>query len=205
MSAVLWGLSQVTRPQETAVPGSVRGMSTVNSALSAKQNGSAALCRRRETEGTMPGTQDLPLVLASSPGAGEGSSGVGKPPLSGAQGHPSRKRLQRGERGLGSPNQHSSSDVNGKDQQGGTVLALWNPATQPGSELVNSWAKAASSGPASEGNSDSSGSHHGGHWAGWGRRPAARQRGLLEQGHTQLPRATWTPEFCPTLVGDRLQ
>ncbi|KAM7232566.1 hypothetical protein CapIbe_017327 [Capra ibex] len=194
----VWGLS----PGNPATGNSGSGFSqgngdTVNSALSAKQNGSSSAVQKEGNGGNNAwdsGPPAGPGILAW--GRGGGSSGVGNL-HSGAWGHPSRSASNgvNGDWGK-SPNQHSSSDVNGKGSTGWDSPSAGgqNPATQPGSELVNSWAKAASSGtPASEGSSDSSGSHHEGSTGRDGAEGRRRDRGLLEQGHLQLPRSDLDP------------
>ncbi|XP_052514831.1 trinucleotide repeat-containing gene 6C protein isoform X1 [Budorcas taxicolor] len=194
----VWGLS----PGNPATGNSGSGFSqgngdTVNSALSAKQNGSSSAVQKEGNGGNNAwdsGPPAGPGILAW--GRGGGSSGVGNL-HSGAWGHPSRSASNGVNGDWGKPpNQHSSSDVNGKGSTGWDSPSAGgqNPATQPGSELVNSWAKAASSGtPASEGSSDSSGSHHEGSTGRDGAEGRRRDRGLLEQGHLQLPRSDLDP------------
>nr|XP_045014383.1 trinucleotide repeat-containing gene 6C protein isoform X2 [Jaculus jaculus] len=193
----VWGLS----PGNPATGNSNSGFSqgngdTVNSSLSVKQNGSSSAVQ----EGNGGSAWDAgppagPGVLAW--GRGSGSSSVGNV-HSGAWGHPSRSSSNgvNGEWGK-PPNQHSNSDISGKGSTGwdSPSAASQTPALQPGSEHMNSWAKATSSGTtASEGSSDGSVSHNEGgpgrEGAGEGRR---RDKMVLDQGHIQLPRNDLDP------------
>ncbi|XP_077897675.1 trinucleotide repeat-containing gene 6C protein isoform X6 [Ictidomys tridecemlineatus] len=200
ISNSVWGLT----PSNPATANSSSGFSqgnadTVNSALSAKQNGSSSAVQKEERGGSAwdSGPPAGPGVLAWGRGSGSGSSGIGNI-HSGAWGHPSRgsSNGMNGEWGK-LPNQHSSSDISGKGPGGwdGPSSASQTPALQPSSEHVNSWAKAASSGTtASEGSSDGSGNHNEGgpgrEGAGEGRR---RDKGVIDQGHIQLPRNDLDP------------
>ncbi|KAM9596444.1 trinucleotide repeat-containing gene 6C protein [Trichechus inunguis] len=198
ISNSVWGLS----PGNPATGNSNSGFNqgngdTVNSALSAKQNGSSSAVQKEGNGGNAwdSGPPAGPGILAW--GRGSGNSGVGNI-HSGAWGHPSRSTSNgvNGEWGK-PPNQHSSSDINGKGSTGwdSPSVSSQNPAMQPGSEQMNSWAKAASSGTAtSEGSSDTSGHHNEGstgtEGAGEGRR---RDKGVVDQGHIQLPRNDLDP------------
>ncbi|KAM9210380.1 trinucleotide repeat-containing gene 6C protein isoform 5-T5 [Dugong dugon] len=198
ISSSVWGLS----PGNPATGNSNSGFNqgngdTVNSALSAKQNGSSSAVQKEGNGGNAwdSGPPAGPGVVAW--GRGSGNSGVGNI-HSGAWGHPSRSTSNgvNGEWGK-PPNQHSSSDINGKGSTGwdSPSVSSQNPAVQPGSEQMNSWAKAASSGTAtSEGSSDASGPHSEGstgrEGAGEGRR---REKGVVDQAHIQLPRNDLDP------------
>uniref|UniRef100_A0ABI8A4L4 UBA domain-containing protein n=1 Tax=Felis catus TaxID=9685 RepID=A0ABI8A4L4_FELCA len=194
----VWGLS----PGNPAAGSSSSGFSqgngdTVNSALSAKQNGSGSAAQKEGSGGNAwdSGPPAGPGLLAWGRGGGN-SSGVGHI-HSGAWGHPTRSASNgvNGEWGK-PPNQHSNGDGNGKGSTGwdGPSVSGQNPAVQPGSEHVNSWAKAASSGTtASEGSSDSSGSHHEGGSGREGAEGRRREKGILDQGHIQLPRNDLDP------------
>ncbi|XP_047689615.1 trinucleotide repeat-containing gene 6C protein isoform X3 [Prionailurus viverrinus] len=194
----VWGLS----PGNPAAGSSSSGFSqgngdTVNSALSAKQNGSSSAAQKEGSGGNAwdSGPPAGPGLLAWGRGGGN-SSGVGHI-HSGAWGHPTRSASNgvNGEWGK-PPNQHSNGDGNGKGSAGwdGPSVSGQNPAVQPGGEHVNSWAKAASSGTtASEGSSDSSGSHHEGGPGREGAEGRRREKGILDQGHIQLPRNDLDP------------
>lgn len=158
LSSSVWGLS----PGNPAAGNSNSGFNqgngdTVSSALSAKQNGSSSAVQK-EGNGTNAwdsGPPAGPGILAW--GRGSGSNGMGNI-HSGAWGHPSRSTSNgvNGEWGK-PPNQHSSSDISGKGSTGwdSPSVSSQNPAMQPGSEHMNSWAKAASSATtASEGSSE---------------------------------------------------
>ncbi|XP_050620106.1 trinucleotide repeat-containing gene 6C protein isoform X5 [Macaca thibetana thibetana] len=198
ISNSVWGLS----PGNPATGNSNSGFSqgngdTVNSALSAKQNGSSSAVQKEGNGGNAwdSGPPAGPGILAW--GRGSGNNGVGNI-HSGAWGHPSRSTSNgvNGEWGK-PPNQHSNSDINGKGSTGweSPSVTSQNPTVQPGGEHMNSWAKAASSGTtASEGSSDGSGNHNEGstgrEGTGEGRR---RDKGIIDQGHIQLPRNDLDP------------
>ncbi|XP_055244786.1 trinucleotide repeat-containing gene 6C protein isoform X14 [Gorilla gorilla gorilla] len=198
ISNSVWGLS----PGNPATGNSNSGFSqgngdTVNSALSAKQNGSSSAVQKEGSGGNAwdSGPPAGPGILAW--GRGSGNNGVGNI-HSGAWGHPSRSTSNgvNGEWGK-PPNQHSNSDINGKGSTGweSPSVTSQNPTVQPGGEHMNSWAKAASSGTtASEGSSDGSGNHNEGstgrEGTGEGRR---RDKGIIDQGHVQLPRNDLDP------------
>ncbi|XP_047292448.1 trinucleotide repeat-containing gene 6C protein isoform X10 [Homo sapiens] len=198
ISNSVWGLS----PGNPATGNSNSGFSqgngdTVNSALSAKQNGSSSAVQKEGSGGNAwdSGPPAGPGILAW--GRGSGNNGVGNI-HSGAWGHPSRSTSNgvNGEWGK-PPNQHSNSDINGKGSTGweSPSVTSQNPTVQPGGEHMNSWAKAASSGTtASEGSSDGSGNHNEGstgrEGTGEGRR---RDKGIIDQGHIQLPRNDLDP------------
>ncbi|XP_032034091.1 trinucleotide repeat-containing gene 6C protein isoform X8 [Hylobates moloch] len=198
ISNSVWGLS----PGNPATGNSNSGFSqgngdTVNSALSAKQNGSSSAVQKEGNGGNAwdSGPPAGPGILAW--GRGSGNNGVGNI-HSGAWGHPSRSTSNsvNGEWGK-PPNQHSNSDINGKGSAGweSPGVTIQNPTVQPGGEHMNSWAKAASSGTtASEGSSDGSGNHNEGstgrEGTGEGRR---RDKGIIDQGHIQLPRNDLDP------------
>uniref|UniRef100_A0A8C8WTA3 Trinucleotide repeat-containing gene 6C protein n=1 Tax=Panthera leo TaxID=9689 RepID=A0A8C8WTA3_PANLE len=195
----VWGLSPGNPAAGSSSSGFGQGSGdTVNSALSAKQNGSSSAAAQKEGSGGNAwdsGPPAGPGLLAWGRGGGN-SSGVGHI-HSGAWGHPTRSASNgvNGEWGK-PPNQHSNGDGNGKGSTGwdGPSVSGQNPAVQPGSEHVNSWAKAASSGTtASEGSSDSSGSHHEGGSGREGAEGRRRDKGILDQGHIQLPRNDLDP------------
>ncbi|XP_058558788.1 trinucleotide repeat-containing gene 6C protein isoform X3 [Neofelis nebulosa] len=194
----VWGLSPGNPAAGSSSSGFGQGNGdTVNSALSAKQNGSSSAAQKEGSGGNAwdSGPPAGPGLLAWGRGGGN-SSGVGHI-HSGAWGHPTRSASNgvNGEWGK-PPNQHSSGDGNGKGSTGwdGPSVSGQNPAVQPGSEHVNSWAKAASSGTtASEGSSDSSGSHHEGGSGREGAEGRRRDKGILDQGHIQLPRNDLDP------------
>ncbi|XP_040312473.1 trinucleotide repeat-containing gene 6C protein isoform X3 [Herpailurus yagouaroundi] len=195
----VWGLS----PGNPAAGSSSSGFSqgngdTVNSALSAKQNGSSSAAQKEGSGGNAwdSGPPAGPGLLAWGRGGGGNGSGVGHI-HSGAWGHPTRSASNgvNGEWGK-PPNQHSNGDGNGKGSTGwdGPSVSGQNAAVQPGSEHVNSWAKAASSGTtASEGSSDSSGSHHEGGPGREGAEGRRREKGIPDPGHIQLPRNDLDP------------
>nr|XP_023418660.1 trinucleotide repeat-containing gene 6C protein isoform X4 [Cavia porcellus] len=197
ISNSVWGLS----PSNPATGNSSSGFSqgngdTVNSALSAKQNGSSSAVQKEGNGGSAwdSGPPAGPGILTW--GRGSGNSGVGNV-HSGAWSHPSRSSSNsvNGEWGK-PPNQHSSGDISGKGSTGwdGPSVASQTSALQPGNEHMNSWAKAASSGAASEGSNDGSGNHNEGgtgrEGTGEGRR---RDKGVIDQGHIQLPRNDLDP------------
>ncbi|KAM5273263.1 trinucleotide repeat-containing gene 6C protein isoform 4-T4 [Ctenodactylus gundi] len=202
INSSVWGLS----PSNPATGNSNSGFSqgngdTVNSALSAKQNGSSSAVQKEGNGGSAwdAGPPPGPGVLSwgRGSGSGSGSSGVGNI-HSGAWGHSSRSSSNgvNGEWGK-PPNQHSNSDISGKGSSGWDCPSVTGQtsALQPGSEHRNSWAKAASSGTtASEGSSEGSGSPGEGgagrEGLGEGRR---RDKGVLDQGHIQLPRNDLDP------------
>ncbi|XP_021096822.1 trinucleotide repeat-containing gene 6C protein isoform X6 [Heterocephalus glaber] len=198
ISSSVWGLA----PSNPATGNSSSGFSqgngdTVNSALSAKQNGSSSAVQKEGNGGSAweSGPPAGPGILTW--GRGSSNNGVGNI-HSGAWGHPSRSSSNgvNGEWGK-PPNQHSSSDINGKGSAGwdSPSVASQTPALQPGSEHLNSWAKAASSGTTtSEGSNDGSGNHNEG---GTGRdgtgESRRRDKGGIDQGHIQLPRNDLDP------------
>ncbi|XP_062937426.1 trinucleotide repeat-containing gene 6C protein isoform X5 [Cynocephalus volans] len=198
ISNSVWGLS----PGNPATGNSNSGFNqgngdTVNSALSAKQNGSSSAVQKEGNGGNAwdSGPPAGPGILPW--GRGSGNSGIGNI-QSGAWSHPGRSTSNgvNGEWGK-PPNQHSNSDISGKGSTGwdSPSVTSQNPATQPVSEHMNSWAKAASSGAtASEGSSDGSGNHSEGstgrEGTGEGRR---RDKGIIDQGHIQLPRNDLDP------------
>lgn len=197
LSSSVWGLS----PGNPAAGNSNSGFNqgngdTVSSALSAKQNGSSSAVQK-EGNGTNAwdsGPPAGPGILAW--GRGSGSNGMGSI-HSGAWGHPSRSASNgvNGEWGK-PPNQHSSSDISGKGSTGwdSPSVSSQNPAMQPGSEHMNSWAKAASSATtASEGSSDGSGSYNEGSTGREGAEGRRRDKGIADQGHIQLPRNDLDP------------
>ncbi|XP_040845800.1 trinucleotide repeat-containing gene 6C protein isoform X2 [Ochotona curzoniae] len=198
MSSSVWGLS----PGNPATGSNNSGFSqgngdTVNSALSAKQNGSSSAVHKEAGGGGAWG---------SGPPAGPGALAWGRGSgnmHAGTWGHPSRNTSNGagGEWGK-TPNQHSSSDVNGKGATGweSPGVASQTPAMQPGSEHVTSWAKAAPSGTtASEGSSDGSSSHNEGGTGREGAESRKRDKGLLDQGHIPLPRSDLDPRvLCNT-------
>ncbi|XP_022445192.1 trinucleotide repeat-containing gene 6C protein isoform X5 [Delphinapterus leucas] len=197
ISSSVWGLS----PGNPATGNSNSGFNqgngdTVNSASSAKQNGSSSAVHKEGNGGNAwdSGPPAGPGILAW--GRGSGNHGVGNL-HSGAWGHPSRSPSNGVNGDWGKPpNQHSSSDINGKGSTGweSPSVGSQNPATQPGSEHTNSWAKAASSGTtASEGSSDGSGSHNEGSAGREGTEGRRRDKGILDQGHIQLPRNDLDP------------
>ncbi|XP_045691838.1 trinucleotide repeat-containing gene 6C protein isoform X1 [Phyllostomus hastatus] len=193
----VWGLS----PGNPAAGSSGSGLSqgsgdTVNSALGAEQNGSSSAVQKAGGGAAAwdSGPPAGPGILAW--GRGRGDSGVGNT-HSGAWGRPSRSTANgvNGEWGK-APNQHSSGDSGGKGSTGwdSPGVSGQSPAVQPGGDHLSSWAKAASSGTtASEGSSEGSGSHG---EAGAGREGAEgrrREKGVLDQGHIQLPRNDLDP------------
>ncbi|XP_032947298.1 trinucleotide repeat-containing gene 6C protein isoform X3 [Rhinolophus ferrumequinum] len=197
LGSSVWGLS----PGNPAAGNSNSGFNqgngdTVSSALSAKQNGSSSAVQK-EGNGTNAwdsGPPAGPGILAW--GRGSGSNGMGNI-HSGAWGHPSRSTSNgvNGEWGK-PPNQHSSSDISGKGSTGwdSPSVSSQNPAMQPGSEHMNSWAKAASSATtASEGSSDGSGSYNEGSTGREGAEGRRRDKGITDQGHIQLPRNDLDP------------
>ncbi|XP_059990926.1 trinucleotide repeat-containing gene 6C protein isoform X7 [Lagenorhynchus albirostris] len=197
ISSSVWGLS----PGNPATGNSNSGFNqgngdTVNSASSAKQNGSSSAVHKEGNGGNAwdSGPPAGPGILAW--GRGSGNHGVGNL-HSGAWGHPSRSPSNGVNGDWGKPpNQHSSSDINGKGSTGweSPSVGSQNPATQPGSEHTNSWAKAASSGTTtSEGSSDGSGSHNEGSAGREGTEGRRRDKGILDQGHIQLPRNDLDP------------
>lgn len=197
MSSSVWGLS----PGNPATGSSSSGLSqgsgdTVNSALSAEQNGSSSVVQKGGSGGAAwdSGPPTGPGIL--SWGRGRGNNGVGNI-HSGAWGHPSRSTANgvNGEWGK-PPNQHSSGDVSGKGSTGwdSPGVSSQSPAVQPGGDHLSSWAKAASSGTtASEGSSEGSGSHSEGGAGREGVEGRRREKGVLDQGHIQLPRNDLDP------------
>lgn len=189
VSSAVWGLS----PGNPATGSSSSGFSqgngdTVNSALSAKQNGSSSAVQKEGSGGNAwdSGPPAGPGLLAW--GRGSGNSGVGNI-HSGAWGHPSRNASNgvSGEWGK-TPTQHAGSDVSGKGSAG------WESPMQPGGEHVSSWAKAASSGTtASDGSSEGSGGHSEGGPGREGAEGRRRDKAVLDQGHVQLPRSDLDP------------
>ncbi|XP_029783854.1 trinucleotide repeat-containing gene 6C protein isoform X2 [Suricata suricatta] len=198
LNSSVWGLS----PGNPATGSSNSGFSqgngdTVNSALSAKQNGSSSAVQKEGSGGSAwdSGPPAGPGLLAW--GRGGGGGGGMSHIHSGAWGHPSRSTPNgvHGEWGK-PPDQHSSGDGSGKAPAGWDCpsVSSQSPALQPASEHVNSWAKAASSGAAaSEGSSDGSGGHSEGGAGREGAEGRRRDKGILDQGHIQLPRNDLDP------------
>ncbi|XP_078230875.1 trinucleotide repeat-containing gene 6C protein isoform X13 [Callithrix jacchus] len=198
ISNSVWGLSPGNPATGNGNSGFSQGNGdTVNSALSAKQNGSSSAVQKEGNGGNAwdSGPPAGPGILAW--GRGSGNNGVGNI-HSGAWGHPSRSTSNgvNGEWGK-PPNQHSNSDINGKGSTGweSPSVTSQNPTVQPSGEHMTSWAKAASSGTtASEGSSDGSGNHNEGstgrEGTGEGRK---RDKGIIDQGHIQLPRNDLDP------------
>ncbi|XP_016061745.1 PREDICTED: trinucleotide repeat-containing gene 6C protein [Miniopterus natalensis] len=193
----VWGLSPANPTTGNSNSGFNQGNGdTVNSALSAKQNGSSSAGQKEGTGGTAwdSGPPAGPGILAW--GRGRGNNSLGNI-HSGAWGHSSRSTTNgvNGEWGK-PPNQHSSGDVNGKGSTGwdGPSVGSQSPAVQPGSEHVSTWAKAASSGTtASEGSSEGSGGHNEGGAGREGAEGRRRDKGVLDPGHIQLPRNDLDP------------
>ncbi|XP_037350745.2 trinucleotide repeat-containing gene 6C protein isoform X2 [Talpa occidentalis] len=194
----VWGLSPGNPATGNSNPGFNQGNGdTVNSALSAKQNGSSNAAQKEGSGGSAwdSGPPAGPGILAW--GRGSGSGGVGNI-HSGAWGHPGRSTSGgvNGEWGK-PPNQHSSSDVSGKGSTGwgSPGMGSQSPAVQPGSEHTNSWAKAASSSTTASEGSGSEGS--GGHCEGGAGREGAegrrRDKASGDPGHVQLPRNDLDP------------
>ncbi|XP_066093934.1 trinucleotide repeat-containing gene 6C protein isoform X8 [Saccopteryx bilineata] len=198
ISSSVWGLSPGNPTTGNSSSGFSQGNGdTVNSALSAKQNGSNSAVQKEGSGGTTwdTGLPAGPGILTW--GRGRGSNGSVGNIHSGAWGHPSRSASNcvNGEWGK-HPNQHSSGDVNGKGSTGwdSASVGSQNPALQPSSEHVSSWAKAASPGTtASEGSSEGSGSHNEGGAGREGAEGRRRDKGVLDQGHIQLPRNDLDP------------
>uniref|UniRef100_A0A452IR87 Trinucleotide repeat-containing gene 6C protein n=1 Tax=Gopherus agassizii TaxID=38772 RepID=A0A452IR87_9SAUR len=198
MGSSVWGLS----PGNPATGNSNSGFSqgngdTVNSALSAKQNGSSSTVQKEGNGASAwdSGPPAGPGVLAW--GRGSGNSSVGSM-HSGAWGHPNRNTSNgvNGEWGK-PPNQHSNSNISGKGSAGwdSPSVTSQNPAMQQGNEQINSWAKAAASvTTASEESNDSGGGQNEGsagrEGAGEARR---RDKGVIDQGQVQLPRNDLDP------------
>ncbi|XP_074927867.1 trinucleotide repeat-containing gene 6C protein isoform X3 [Chelonoidis abingdonii] len=198
MGSSVWGIS----PGNPATGNSNSGFSqgngdTVNSALSAKQNGSSSAVQKEGNGASAwdSGPPAGPGVLAW--GRGSGNSSVGSM-HSGAWGHPNRNTSNgvNGEWGK-PPNQHSNSDISGKGSAGwdSPSVTSQNPAMQQGNEQINSWAKAAASvTTASEESNDSGGGQNEGNigreGAGEARR---REKGVIDQGQVQLPRNDLDP------------
>ncbi|KAM5306868.1 trinucleotide repeat-containing gene 6C protein isoform 4-T4 [Glossophaga mutica] len=197
VSSSVWGLSPGSPAAGTRSSGLGQGSGdTVDSALSAEQNGSGSAVQKGGGGGAAwdSGPPAGPGVLAW--GRGRGNNGVGNI-HSGAWGHPSRSTANgvNGEWGK-PPNQHSSGDVSGKGSTGwdSPGVSSQSPAVQPGSDHLSSWAKAASSGTtASEGSSEGSGSHSEGGAGREGAEGRRREKGVLDQGHIQLPRNDLDP------------
>ncbi|XP_072637856.1 trinucleotide repeat-containing gene 6C protein isoform X3 [Canis lupus baileyi] len=198
ISSSVWGLSPGNPATGSSNSGFNQGNGdTVNSALSAKQNGSSSAVQKEGSGGNAwdSGPPAGPGLLAW--GRGSGSNSSVSHIHSGAWGHPSRSTSNgvNGEWGK-PPNQHSNSDINGKGSTGwdSPSVSSQNPAMQPGGEHMNSWAKAASSGTtASEGSSDGSGSHNEGSSGREGAEGRRRDKGMIDQGHIQLPRNDLDP------------
>ncbi|XP_075418392.1 trinucleotide repeat-containing gene 6C protein isoform X2 [Tenrec ecaudatus] len=193
----VWSLSPGNPASGSSNSGFSQGNGdTVNSALSAKQNGSSSATQKDANGGNAwdSGPPSGPGILAW--GRGSSNTGVGHS-HSAAWGHPSRSSANsvNGEWGK-PPNQHSSGEVSGKGSAGwdGPSVSSQSPATQPSGDPMASWAKAAPGAPASEGSSDGSGHHNEGssmrEGAGEGRR---REKGVGDQGHIQLPRSDLDP------------
>nr|XP_033816018.1 trinucleotide repeat-containing gene 6C protein isoform X3 [Geotrypetes seraphini] len=185
-----WGMT----PSNPATGNNSSGFSqgngdTVNSALSAKQNGSSSTVQKEGNGGNAwdSGPPTSPSVMAW----GRGGSGGGIGSMhSGAWGHPCRN-TSNGVNGEWSKlqNQHSNIDISGKGSTGwdSSSVASQNPATQQGNEQMNSWAKAAaSSTPVGEGSNDSAGNQNEGSIGRGG-------IGMVDQGQVQLPRQDLDP------------
>ncbi|KAM6469830.1 trinucleotide repeat-containing gene 6C protein isoform 4-T4 [Liasis olivaceus] len=195
MGNSVWGIS----PSNPATGNSNSGFSqgngdTVNSALSAKQNGSSSAVQK-EGNGTNAWDPASPGVLAW--GRGNGNNSVGSM-HSGAWGHPNRS-TSNGINGEWSkpPNQHSSNDISGKGSTGwdSSSVTSQNPAMQQGNDQINSWAKAAATGnTGSEGSNDSNGSQNEGSTGREGPGECRRRdKGMIDQGQVQLPRSDLDP------------
>nr|XP_042697108.1 trinucleotide repeat-containing gene 6C protein isoform X7 [Chrysemys picta bellii] len=198
MGSSVWGIS----PGNPATGNSNSGFSqgngdTVNSALSAKQNGSSSAVQKEGNGASAwdSGPPAGPGVLAW--GRGSGNSSVGSM-HSGAWGHPNRNTSNgvNGEWGK-PPNQHSNSDISGKGSAGwdSPSVTSQNPAMQQGNEQINSWAKAAASvTTASEESNDSGGGQNEGNTGREGAGEARRRdKGVIDQGQVQLPRNDLDP------------
>lgn len=195
MGNSVWGIS----PNNPATGNSNSGFSqgngdTVNSALSAKQNGSSNAVQK-EGNGTSAWDPASPGVLAW--GRGNGNNSVGSM-HSGAWGH-SNRSTSNGINGEWSkpPNQHSSNDISGKGSTGwdSSSVTNQNPAMQQGNDQINSWAKAAATGnTGSEGSNDSNGSQNEGSTGREGPGECRRRdKGIIDQGQVQLPRSDLDP------------
>ncbi|XP_006886237.1 PREDICTED: trinucleotide repeat-containing gene 6C protein isoform X2 [Elephantulus edwardii] len=195
LGSSVWGLS----PGNLATGSSTCGFSqgngdTVNSALSAKPNGSSSAVQK-EGNGAKAwdsGPPAGPGILAW--GRSSGSSGVGNI-HSGAWGHPSRSTSNGVNGDWGKPpNQHSSNDISGKGSTGwdSPNVSSQNPAVQPGGDHMNSWASAGTA--TSEGSSEGSGHHNEGSAGREGPLEGRRRdKGVVDQGHLQLPRNDLDP------------
>ncbi|XP_013931974.1 PREDICTED: trinucleotide repeat-containing gene 6C protein [Thamnophis sirtalis] len=195
MGNSVWGIS----PNNPATGNSNSGFSqgngdTVNSALTAKQNGSSNAVQK-EGNGTNAWDPASPGVLAW--GRGNGNNSVGSM-HSGAWGH-SNRSTSNGINGEWSkpPNQHSSNDISGKGSTGwdSSNVTNQNPAMQQGNDQINSWAKAAATGnTGSEGSNDSNGSQNEGSTGREGPGECRRRdKGMIDQGQVQLPRNDLDP------------
>ncbi|KAM6163022.1 trinucleotide repeat-containing gene 6C protein [Rhynchocyon petersi] len=191
----VWGLSPGNPAAGSSNPGFSQGNGdTVNSALSAKQNGSSSAVQKEGSGGSAwdSGPPAAPGILAW--GRGSGNSGVGNI-HSGAWGHPSRNTSNGVNGDWGKPpHQHSSHDINGKGSAGwdSPGISGQNPALQPGSDHMNSWASAGAT--TSEGGSESSGHHNEGSAGREGPTEGRRRdKGVVDQGHLQLPRNDLDP------------
>ncbi|XP_075759675.1 trinucleotide repeat-containing gene 6C protein isoform X5 [Pelodiscus sinensis] len=196
MSSSVWGIS----PGNPATGNSNSGFSqgngdTVNSALSAKQNGSSSTVQKEGNGASAwdSGPPAGPGILAW--GRGSGNSSVGNT-HSGAWGHPNRN-ISNGVNGEWGklPNQHSNSDINGKAGWDSSSVASQNPAMQQGNEQINSWAKAAAlvTTPSEESNDSGGGQNEGSIGREGSGEARRRDKGVIDQGQVQLPRNDLDP------------
>ncbi|XP_043383740.1 trinucleotide repeat-containing gene 6C protein isoform X20 [Chelonia mydas] len=198
MGSSVWGISPGNPATGNGNSGFSQGNGdTVNSALSAKQNGSSSAVHKEGNGASAwdSGPPAGPGVLAW--GRGSGNSSVGSM-HSGAWGHPNRNTSNgvNGEWGK-PPNQHSNSDISGKGSAGwdSPSVTSQNPAMQQGNEQINSWAKAAASvTTASEESNDGGGGQNEGNTGREGAGEARRRdKGVIDQGQVQLPRNDLDP------------
>ncbi|XP_043353320.1 trinucleotide repeat-containing gene 6C protein isoform X16 [Dermochelys coriacea] len=198
MGSSVWGISPGNPATGISNSGFSQGNGdTVNSALSAKQNGSSSAVHKEGNGASAwdSGPPAGPGVLAW--GRGSGNSTVGSM-HSGAWGHPNRNTSNgvNGEWGK-PPNQHSNSDISGKGSAGwdSPSVTSQNPAMQQGNEQINSWAKAAASvTTVSEESNDSGGGQNEGNTGREGAGDARRRdKGVIDQGQVQLPRNDLDP------------
>ncbi|KAG9473726.1 hypothetical protein GDO78_004171 [Eleutherodactylus coqui] len=155
---------------------------TASTAVNAKQNGSGCVAQKdgAGVNAWDSGPPTSPGVLAWGRGRSNGNM------HSGPWGQPNRgtSNNMNGE-WVKAPNQHSSSDINGKGSTGWDSITIQNPPQQ-GSDQINSRAKSVSSGTSSN---DSAGNPNEGR-AGESQRG---DKGLPEQGQMQLPRQDLDP------------
>ncbi|XP_069510746.1 trinucleotide repeat-containing gene 6C protein isoform X6 [Ambystoma mexicanum] len=192
MNSSVWGMSQANPATVNSNSGFSQGNGdTVNSALSAKHNGSSSAVQK---EGHVCSVwESVPSTAPGTLGWGRGGANVGGM-HSGTWGHVSHGSTNgvNGEWGK-SPNQPQNTDINGKGSTGWDNPSI--SSQHPANDQRNSWAKAAASGTTtSEGSNCSAGNQSEGTNGLGGNGEGRRgENGMMDQGQMQLPRQDLDP------------